>query len=65
MVMKRVPKLAGALTLTLTLAGAALSQLLPRIGSSSGDDSLKCLRRNGKKGTKGCKEGFMCDLKGQ
>jgi hypothetical protein len=39
------------------------SQLLLRIGSSSGDGSLRWLRRNGKKGIMWCKEDFMCDLK--
>jgi hypothetical protein len=40
-----------------------LSLLLSRIGSSSGDGSLRWLRRNGKKGIRQWQEDFMCDLK--
>jgi hypothetical protein len=39
-----------------------LSQL-SKNGSSSGDDSLRSLRRNGKKGIRLWQEDFICDLK--
>jgi hypothetical protein len=40
-------------------------EFLSRIGSSSGDGSLRRLRRNGKKGIRLWKEDFMCDSKWQ
>jgi hypothetical protein len=39
--------------------------LLSRIEWSSGEGSRRWLRRNGKKGTRRCKENFICDLKWQ
>jgi hypothetical protein len=40
-----------------------LSQLLSRMGSSSGDGSRRWLRRNDKKEIRLWKQDFMCDLK--
>jgi hypothetical protein len=42
-----------------------LSELLSRIGSSSGDGSLRWLRRNDKKGNGLWQEDFICDMNWQ